>query len=489
MNPVTRGQGAVVVRAQRARLVLPVHASSGTVGRYHGGMSGLPRILAIMGSGETTPTMARAHRSLLARVGGPSARAVILDTPYGFQENADDITARAIDYFRESVGTPFAVASFRAATAGLLERETALARIREAAYVFTGPGSPTYALRQWAGTEIPGLLAGKLADGGIVVAASAAALTIGRLTVPVYEIYKAGEEPRWMPGLDLLSALDLPVAVIPHFDNAEGGTHDTRFCYLGETRLRRLEAEMPAGTFVLGVDGHTALVLDAAAGTATVLGLGGVTVRRGGRSVVFPSGSAVAIEDLRAAARGRMGADGAPGAAADRALGTAGGATTGRDGAPGAAADRDSRPATLPAPSAMRRPDVHPLRAAVAERETAFHAAIDAGDVPAAVREVLALDATIVDWSRDTEQSDELDRARSTFRSMVVRLGEVALVGARDPAEAVRPFVDALIDLRGRARSANDWPLSDEIRDRLLAAGIEVHDAPGGSSWELRRSP
>jgi len=34
--------------------------------------------------------------------------------------------------------------------------------------------------------------------------ASAAALTIGRVTIPVYEIYKAGEAPRWLPGLDLL---------------------------------------------------------------------------------------------------------------------------------------------------------------------------------------------------------------------------------------------------------------------------------------------
>ena len=116
-------------------------------------MSALPRILTIMGSGETTPTMARAHRAVLDRLGERPVSAVLLDTPYGFQENADDISERALAYFRDTVGNPFTVASFRSADADTLARETALVRIREARLAFTGPGSPSYALRQWAGTD------------------------------------------------------------------------------------------------------------------------------------------------------------------------------------------------------------------------------------------------------------------------------------------------------------------------------------------------
>jgi hypothetical protein len=238
-------------------------------------MTHLPRILTIMGSGETTPTMARVHRAVLDRLGERPVPAVVLDTPYGFQENADDITARAIEYFKATVGAPFSVASFRSAGADTLTRETALVRIRDARLVFTGPGSPSYALRQWAGSEIPRLLAEKLARGGAVTMASAAALTLGCYTIPVYEIYKVGEAPRWLDGLDLLGPLGLPVAVVPHYDNAEGGNHDTRFCYLGERRLTILEADLPPEVFILGVDGHTALVLDLDAGSATVMGLGG----------------------------------------------------------------------------------------------------------------------------------------------------------------------------------------------------------------------
>ena len=87
-----------------------------------------------------------------------------------------------------------------------------------------------------------------LRDGGILTMASAAALTLGVLTIPVYEIYKVGDEPGWLPGLDLLgAATGLRAAVVPHYDNAEGGNHDTRFCYMGERRLRQLEAQLPDG--------------------------------------------------------------------------------------------------------------------------------------------------------------------------------------------------------------------------------------------------
>jgi hypothetical protein len=417
----------------------------------------MPRILTIMGSGETTPTMARAHRAVLDRLGERPVPAVLLDTPYGFQENADDISARALDYFRDSVGNPFTVATFRSSDVDALARETAQVRIREARLVFAGPGSPSYALAQWAGTEIPRLLAAKLAQGGAVTMASAAALTIGRVTIPVYEIYKAGEAPRWLPGLDLLTPLGLPVAVVPHYDNAEGGNHDTRFCYMGERRLHVLEAELPDDVFILGVDGHTALVMDLDAGSASVLGLGTVTVRKDGRSTVYPAGSEVSIAELVAAAS-RTGADAAP----------------------------LEPPAAAPVGVLAEASSSRPLREEVASLERIFQTSLDECDAPAAVRAILTLEETIQAWSRDTDQSDALAQARSALRAAVVCLGEMAVAGSRDPAELVGPFVDALLAERVRAREARDWAAADAIRDRLLAAGVDVHDAPDGTSWELR---
>jgi cyanophycinase-like exopeptidase len=426
-----------------------------------------PRILAIMGSGETAPTMAKVHRVLFDRFGPEPVPAAILDTSYGFQENADELSARTVRFFAESVGREVTIASYRSRDVDAVTAATAVARIREARYLMAGPGSPSYALRQWADGPIPAALAGLLRDGGILTMASAAALTLGTVTIPVYEIYKVGADPSWLPGLDLLGpATGLQAAVVPHYDNAEGGNHDTRFCYMGERRLRVLERQLPPGTFILGVDSHTALVLDLDRQTAAVSGLGGVTVRVDGRSAVFPTGSEVGIDRLVDVARGLV-----AGEAVDI------GWQPGRGG--------------------QRRPDLaggnaprgaEPLRDEMADLEGAFIVAVGVGDSRAAVAALLDLDSAIEARIRAGEDSPDLDNARSTFRALIARLGEAAATGLADPRSTVDPFVEALLALRARAREARDWATADLIRDQLIAAGVDVRDGAEGSSWVLARS-
>src|SRR5262249_43485349 len=52
---------------------------------------------------------------------------------------------------------------------------------------------------------------------------------------------------------------------------------------------------------------------------------------------------------------------------------------------------------------------------------------------------ILALDRTIVDWSQDTLQTDDPDRARAVLHSLVHRLGEAASAGPPGPEEAPAP--------------------------------------------------
>ena len=423
-----------------------------------------PRILAIMGSGETAPTMAKVHRALFERLGEAPVPAVILDTPYGFQENADELSARTVRFFEDSVGRTVSVATYRRRDVDPVTTSTAVARIREARYLMAGPGSPSYALRQWADGPITVALADRLDAGGILTMASAAALTLGAVTIPVYEIYKVGADPSWLPGLDLLGrTTGLQAAVVPHYDNAEGGNHDTRFCYMGERRLRVLERDLAPGTFILGVDSHTALVLDLDRRTAAVSGLGGVTVRAGGRATVFPSGSEVSIETL---------------------------ATVARDLAAGAEVDIGWEPGT--AGDARPRPrdggstgTAEPLHDAMAELEGTFIAALGHGDGRAAVAALLDLDSAIEARTRAGEDSPDLDNATATFRSLITRLGEAASSGAADPRATLEPLVEALLVVRGRARETRDWATADLVRDRLASAGIEVHDGTDGTTWDL----
>ncbi len=410
-----------------------------------------------MGSGETAPTMTKPHRTIFERLQGP-VDAVMLDTPFGFQENADDLVEKSLEYFEKSVGHRVEAAGLRRSDGDPLVVETALAKIRTADWLFAGPGSPTYALRQWKNSPVPAAFAEKLQTGGAVVFSSAAALTIGLRTVPVYEVYKVGMEPFWLDGLDLLSAFGLPVTVIPHYDNNEGGNHDTRMCYLGETRLSMIEGDLPDGSFIMGIDEHTGVVLDLDADTAEIFGKGVLTLRLEGESVTIPAGVTVSIDVLRAAGRDGL-------AAPTAAAGTADNTTA-----------ENETPA--PVSGATLLDDV---RAA----EASFDAALRHRDADGAVAALLSIDDAIDRWATDTTQTDHNDQARAARRTMIVRLGAAAKGGVKDPREIVGPVVDAVLELRKVVRDEKRYDLSDVIRDELAKAEVEVRDTADGVEWVL----
>jgi hypothetical protein len=255
-------------------------------------------VLALLGSGEIAPSMTKVHRQLLKRL--DMVRAVSLDTAYGFQANVPQMTEKIVDYFATSLRVPITPSHFTVFEGSSeVERATFRQDVRAANYVFAGPGSPSYALHQWAPLGLAEDLRGTLQTGGVLCFASAAALTLGSCTVPVYEIYKVGTGVHWLHGLDVLAMVGIRGAVIPHFDNAEGGNYDTRFCYLGEERLVELERQLPDGTGVLGVDEHTAGIIDLEDQTLTVMGKGGVYWRRDGETRTFDSGSVTTLDEIK----------------------------------------------------------------------------------------------------------------------------------------------------------------------------------------------
>lgn len=414
--------------------------------------------LVVMGSGETAPTMVRIHREVFAET--PPGPAVMLDTPFAFQMNRDELVARTRLYFAESVGREVDVVAWPPPPGDGGAAERALAQLDRASWVFAGPGSPTYALDRWRGTSVPAALAAVLRRGGTLVLGSAAAVTAGTHAVPVYEIYKVGAEPVWAEGLDVLGAVTgIQAAVVPHFDNREGGTHDTRYCYLGEPRLAQLESLLPEQAGVLGVDEHTAVVLDLGAGTARVLGSGVLSVRRRGATTTFASGAVLTMDRLAALLRGEN-------------------ADSGATPAMPAASD----------PAVPGAPLVPTSLHAVADQARAeFDDALARRDVAGCAAAVLALEAAIADWSADTLQGPDREDARRVLRALVTQLGEIAASGARDPREVLGPYVELLLSLRAQARDARDFALSDAVRDGLAALGVEVRDTPGGADWSLGR--
>jgi hypothetical protein len=256
-------------------------------------------------------------------------------------------------------------------------------------------------VHQWAPLGIEEDLRGTLQAGGVLCFASAAALTLGSLTVPVYEIYKVGTQAHWLSGLDVLSMAGSNGAVIPHYD-AEGGNYDTRFCYLGEEWLVDLEHQLPDDNGILGVDEPTAGIIDLENKTLSVLGKGGVYWRRNGSTRTFASGSTVDLAEIQ-----------------------------------------------------TFTPDATTVRyepATVSDLDTLVALAGQGG--PASIDAIASL----------------------------ARRATTGGAGHIDPAD----LVSGLLALRVKARSEKNFALADDIRDVIVASGIDVMDTPDGSTWSIK---
>lgn len=470
--------------------------------------------LVLMGSGELSPSMVEVHKALL-HAKGPGASAVFIDTPAGFQPNVDDISRRAQDYFSTRVGRPLEVASLKSRKdMETLQGRHALKLMASADYLLMGPGSPTYAARQWIGSPVPEILRSRIHDGAVVAAASAAALTVGWKTLPVYEIYKVGMDLHWADGMDLLGPWGFRLVVVPHWNNAEGGTHDTRFCYMGEERFRILERLLPWDAIVVGIDEHTALVVDFARNRAEVRGLGTVTLRKppGPGSPIMPASTesgtppALSLGDAIAQARGpalseRVGEKGAvPGMERIFRTGETFPLDLLRDFSTAAAPTQDlkeplaspwarddeppaGRDEPTPEPEGSAAPSEEDFWGEVRRLESAFEQGLEDRLPENAARGLLELDRLLWDALRHGAAPEDLSQGRELFREWIVLAAQRLPLSPRDTHAVLSPLVDDLVRLRGRLREKRLWDAADAVRSLLASYGVVVEDTPTGSRW------
>ena len=101
--------------------------------------------------------------------------------------------------------------------------------------------------------------------------------------MPVYEIYKCGEDPHWLEGLDVTPQPGYGRRSSLTTTTTREGRTTPAFATWASGGFRSWRRHLPEGVFVLGVDEHTACTFDLDAGTASVEGRGVVTVRAAGR--------------------------------------------------------------------------------------------------------------------------------------------------------------------------------------------------------------
>ena len=253
-----------------------------------------PGLITLMGSGETAPGGRVLYETAFERLPRP-VKVAIMETPAGFELNSSYVANRVSEFIQhrlQNYSPEVTVIPARRRDSELGTNNPVVLRpLLDADCIFMGPGSPSYAVRHLAGSRAWDMVQARHRLGACLAFASSAAIAIGASAVPIYEIYKVGEDPRWIPGLDLLGSLGLRVACITHWNNTEGGANlDTSRCYVGRSRMEALLPMLPSGTTVVGIDEHTALTLDFSDQSCRVVGRGVVTLIRDGEEQVFAPG-------------------------------------------------------------------------------------------------------------------------------------------------------------------------------------------------------
>ncbi len=241
-----------------------------------------PGRVVLFGSGETSASGSKIFQSLSPQLARP-LRMAVLETPAGFELNSAQVAGRVADFLttrlqndRPAVAV---VPARKRGTAFSPDLPEIVAPLQTASLIFMGAGSPTYAVRQLRESLAWHTLQAAHRQGATIVFASAATLAASARTLPVYEIYKVGDDLHWRDGLNFLAPFGLPLVLIPHWNNAEGGAElDTSRCFMGQGRFTELRALLPAEQTIVGIDEHTALVIDLAAETCEVMGSGAVTL-------------------------------------------------------------------------------------------------------------------------------------------------------------------------------------------------------------------
>jgi len=241
-----------------------------------------PGLIILFGSGETSPAGRKIFEKVFRSL-RPSPRLALLETPAGFELNSHQVISRVGDFFTHRLQnfTPRVeiIPARKRGTEFSPDDPAIVAPMLKADLIFMGPGSPSYAVRQLQDSLAWYYLIARHHLGAVLALASAATVAFSACALPIYEIYKAGEDIHWIAGLDFFKQYGLQLIFIPHWNNNEGRTElDTSRCFMGQERFHQLMDMLPENMIIIGLDENTALIMDLSAGKCQVKGLGKVTI-------------------------------------------------------------------------------------------------------------------------------------------------------------------------------------------------------------------
>ena len=258
--------------------------------------------IALFGSGETAPGAYRIHDRVMRRLPTPVSVA-ILETPAGFEPNSPAVAGKVGAYLERHLrnfSPQVSIVPARKRGTDFDPDDPDLAAPLFASdYLFMGPGSPSYTVRQLRDSYAWHALRARHRLGAAICFSSATTVASGHYTLPVYEIYKVGQDLHWIEGLDFFCDFGLRLSVIPHWNNNDGGHElDTSRCYMGRPRFAELLQLLPPGVTVLGIDENTGVVIEPATGECELVGQGSATVLGPEGEQVFARGARFPVAAL-----------------------------------------------------------------------------------------------------------------------------------------------------------------------------------------------
>ena len=239
--------------------------------------------LVLFGSGETAPSAVKTHDFVLNRIGKDKPSIVVISTPAGFQPNVKVVCEEIADFFKHHLINYHPRVTVVYANTLTDANNPAVARPLDTAdYMFTGPGSPTYAVKHLKGSLLYRKIIERARAGASLGLASAATMAFSKFCLPVYEIYKAGSPLYWEKGLNFFTQVFRELTIIPHFNNNEGGRkNDTSRAWMGKERFENMLRLLPEEKELWGIDEHTAALVDLTTKKVTLMGKGKLWPIRG----------------------------------------------------------------------------------------------------------------------------------------------------------------------------------------------------------------
>ena len=258
--------------------------------------------IAFLGSGETSLAGGRIFEALARLIPDP-LHVSVLETPAGFELNSTIVAGRVGDFLKTRLQnykpTIDLIPARKQGTEFSPDNPEILKPLLRANIIFMGPGSPTYLARQLRGTLAWDIIRARHRMGATLIFASAATISVGAWVLPVYEIYKVGDDIHTKEGLNFFSDFGMDLSFVPHWNNAEGGTDlDTSRCFVGIERFDQWRKLLPPENTLVGLDEHSGIIMDFEKGTCDVHGVSSVSVVKNTSIEIYPAGAKFSLNEL-----------------------------------------------------------------------------------------------------------------------------------------------------------------------------------------------